>query len=184
MSAEPLTLSREDLTFSCEKLPLPATREGIVALVRHVLSKSFVQEIKISVLQGVEISWFRDVSDSLSIADPDDVPASVMQRVELDDFSVAGSGKEVLLEAMLDMSSTGEYFPEYLFVGSFESLKDWLGVPRMTAFPAVPGTSFRRVVGLRALETPSLLEEDVIVLLAGRTTGARLADVSRAYRIG
>lgn len=177
--AEPV---RGDLLLSSETLPLPPTREGILRLVQRVLAKEFVQEIVVSVHRGVEVTWYRDVSDSLQVGAIEPDADYVLARIELEDFTGGGSGKEHFLSALLSMSLSGEVFPAYVLAGSLDFLKDWLGIPKVVPFPpsGLPGKV--SICGLYGLETQAL-EEDVVVLLGGSTKDAPFAEMKRGLRI-
>lgn len=169
-----------NLSRTEETLGTPATRQGVMNTLSRILSRPFVESVKFSA-RGVEVVWHRDMSDSLAVGEPDDSPTTVLARVEMDEFSSAGSFRDSLFEAQLTMITSGKY-PQYLFTDSVTTLKNLLNIPSMVGLPAIEGTQFKNVVGLKTLEVSGLPEESVI-LLAGETEGVPLASVTHALRI-
>lgn len=163
-----------------DKLSLPDTRQGVMSALLKVLSKPFVESVRLSV-SGIEVVWHRDMSDSLAVGEPDDSPDQVLSRVELEEFSTSGSFRDALFEASLTLITAGKY-PQYLFVDSLSVLKNLLNIPSMVGLPKIEGTSYINVIGLRTVEVPRLPKESVIIL-AGETENAPLAAITQALRI-
>lgn len=175
--------TNEGLIHTVDVLPLPKTRQGIVSLVEHVLSKPFVDEIVISITKGVEVSWHRALADSLAIRDPEDEEASVLNRVELQDFPASSTPRSTLFDARIAMASDGKHYPTHLFVASFSFVKEWLGLPSVVRLPDVPEEKgVRWLCGLRVVEVASLPEE-VVVLMGGHVRNSTVSGLATALRL-
>lgn len=171
----------ESLVLSVEELPLPSNAQGILEVLRRVLSKPYVQSIVLRTGGPIEVSWYKDLSDSLTIDEPDESPDSVLSRVNLEELYSTKPSREAYIDALLKSTSKGLQ-PTHLFVGSVSFFKDWAGVPSVLSLPLFEGTQFINFGGMKLLEVESL-EEDVVVLLSGPTTTNRLVDLSTAYKL-
>ena len=175
------TAAPESLVLSVEELPLPSNAQGILEVLRRVLSKPYVQSIFLKTGSPIEVAWYKDISDSLSIDEPDEEPDSVLSRVELEELYSTKPAREAYLDALLKSTTKGLQ-PTHMFVGSIAFFKDWMGIPSVLSLPMFEGTAFTNFVGTRLLEVDSL-EEDVVVLLSGPTTDNRLVDLTTAYKL-
>ena len=157
-----LAPDENSLMLSTEKLALPQTVEGAITLLRRVLSKPYVESVILRSGSPVEVTWYRDVSDSLSVGEPEEDPESVLSRIPIEEFSSSKLSIEYLFEAIMNIEQEG-LNASHLFVGSLSYLKEWLGLPSMVRIPKEEGTEYYRLVGLLVLEVPSL-NNDVVVL--------------------
>jgi len=171
----------ESLVLSVEELSMPSTAEGIIEVLRRVLTKPYVQSVHLRTGRPIEVSWYKDISDSLHIAPPDEAPESVLARVVLEEVVSSKPPRDALMDAMLKLNGAGNQ-ATHLFVGSVDFFKDWLGIPSVLTLPLYEGTEFINFIGLRLLETEPL-EKDVVVLLGGPTKQNALNDLTHGYKI-
>lgn len=160
------------LMLSTEKLALPQTVEGAITLLRRVLSKPYIESVILRSGSPVEVTWYRDVSDSLSVGDPEEDAESVLARVPIEEFSSSKPSVEYLFDAIMNVEQDG-FHASHLFVGSMNYLKEWLGLPSVVRIPKEEGTDYYRLIGLMVLEVTSL-NEDVVVLC-----GSNIRDATR-----
>ena len=116
---------QSSLTLSVDEIDLPGTVEGILGVLKRVLSKPYIQSIQLKSEQPIKVEWYKDLSDSLGIGDPEEGPDSVLARVDLEEFSSPKSPKETLVESMLKLNNAGLQ-ATHMFVGSIEYFKNWL----------------------------------------------------------
>ena len=171
----------ESLVLCVEEIALPSNAQGILEVMRRVLSKPYVQSILLRTGSPIEVSWYKDISDSLDIDEPDEDPESVLSRVRLEELSSTKPSRDAYVDALLKSTTQGLQ-ATHLFVGSTSFFKDWMGVPSVLSLPEFEGTEFLNFAGIRLLEVDSL-QEDVVVLLSGPTTTNRLIDLSTAYKL-
>ena len=167
--------------LSVEELDMPSTAERVLAVLRRILSKPYVQSIKMTTGRPMEVAWYKDISDSLSLGEPEESPDSVLSRVDLEEFASSRGAKEALFDAIFALNQR-DLLATLLFAGSTEYVKDWLGIPSVTPIPRFEGTRYSNILGLRYLEIEAL-ESDVIVLLASETSTATLTEVAKAYKL-
>jgi len=122
------------LMLSVEEVDMPVNTEGILTTLRRVLSKPYVQSITLRTGRPIEVAWYKAISDSLDLGDPEDDPDVVLSRVELDEFSTAKSPKETIVDAMVLMSQRNLY-ANHLFVGSLSYFRDWVDLPSVVPLP-------------------------------------------------
>ena len=172
---------KDSLTLSVEELPLPSSAQGILEVLRKVLSKPFIQSIVLRTGQPIEVSWYKDMSDSLTLGEPDESPDSVLARVSLEEVYSTKPPREAYIDGLLKMTMKNSN-PTHVFVGSLDFFKEWAGVPEVVSLPVFEGTDFYNFAGLRLLEVESL-EEDVVVLLGGPTKDNELKELSLSYKL-
>ena len=169
------------LLRSVDQLELPNTTQGILSVLRRVLSKPYVQSVELRTGSPITVTWYKDASDSLSIGEPEVDPDTILASVKLAEFVGGGSPKESLVDAMLLLTSEG-HFPAFFFVGSVQEFKNWLSIPRVVPLPKVEDSAYLNFIGVRLLEVPSL-PDDCFVLLGADVVGGSMAEVSRALKI-
>tara|TARA_B100000131_G_C18067435_1_gene593122 strand:+ start:213 stop:767 length:555 start_codon:yes stop_codon:yes gene_type:complete len=167
------------LMLTTDKLPLPPTAEEILRLLRHVLSKQFVQDIRIQSNGMMTVKWYRAPSDTIHDKDPDVSPDTVLDRAELSNSDHAGSPKERVADCLLELELEG-LVPTNLFCNSLADLKGWLGYTRMFRFPVFDGDPM--FLGLRILETPNL-PKDALVVCASPIGDASLNYITKGIRL-
>jgi len=176
--------AKTSLMLSVEEVDMPSTIEGILTILKRVLSKPYVQSIILRTGRPIEISWYKAISDSLRIGEPEDDPDVVLARVEIEEFSTAKSPKESLLDALISLSSRNLY-ANHIFVGSISFFRDWLGIPTVVPFPRKEGGAgpgYYSFIGLNLLEVESL-GEDVVVLLGSEAKNATTTEISFGLKI-
>jgi hypothetical protein len=171
----------EHLTLSKDELPLPSTAEGILGVIRNVLNKPFVQTITLSQGSPIQVTWYRDLSDSLQIDEPDEQPDSVLARISIDELSGEFSPKELLIDGMMLVSAKGEY-PSHLLVGNIDSFRDCLGIPRMVPLPPLEGTKYPNFIGVPLVEVGGL-HKDAMVLLSSGVRNGTFAEVKSGLKL-
>ena len=169
------------LLLSHEKIPMPASTEGIVSILRRVLSKPYIQSVSLRSGHPIEVSWYKDISDSLSMGEPEESPDSVLSRVDLEEFSSGGGPKETLLDAMIYLNQQ-HHHATHLFVGSVEFFKKWVGIPSVVVLPKFEETEYYNFIGMSLLEV-SPLPEDVVVVLAAKTREATRTELMKGLKI-
>lgn len=172
------------LMLSVEEIEMPPNVEGILTVLRRVLSKPYVQSVSLRTGRPIEIAWYKAIDDSLKIGDPEDEPDTVLSRVELDEFSTSKSPRETLVEAMILLGQRNLY-AGHLFVGSVDYFRDWVGLPSVVALPRqenVDGRSTYSFIGINLLEVESLAE-DVVVLLGAETKNSTTTEISFGLKI-
>ena len=171
----------ESLVMSVEEVDMPATAEGILQVLRKVLSKPYVQSIRLTTDRPIEVSWYKDISDSLHIEDPDEDPDTVLSRVSMAEYDTNEPAKDAFMGAALQINGDGQQ-ATHVFVGSVDFFKSWLGYPSLLRFPEYEGTEYKNFMGLSLIEIDSL-EEDVVVVLGGPTRVNRLVDLTTGLKI-
>ena len=174
-------LSTDHLTLSKDELPLPATAEGILSVLRGVLNKPFIQTITLSQGNPIQVTWYRDLSDRLDATDPDEHPDTVLSRIELNEISGDFSPKELIIDGMMRVSGRGE-FPSHLLVGNIDSFRDCIGIPQVVTLPNFEGTEHFNFIGLPLIEVTSL-HKDAMVLLSANVRNATLAEVKSGLKL-
>ena len=172
---------RTSLSLTHDELELPPTVEGLLITLRRILAKPYIQQIRLLAGKPIQVDWYRDLSDSLQMAEPEDTPDFVLSRVEMEEFDSSADGVRCLFDATIMVNQHGLHVT-HMFVGRAAFLKDWLGIPKVLVLRRYDGTDYLHVAGIRTLEVPSL-PEDAIILLASEVRDANLTEVTRAYRI-
>ena len=176
--------SDTSLALSVEELAMPPNVEGIITVLRRVLSKPYVQSVVLKTGRPIEVSWYKSMSDSLEAGDPEDDPDTALSRVELEEFSTAKSPKETLVDAMVFLSQRNLY-ANYLFVGSVSYFRDWVDLPSVVPLPrqeSVDGRMYYNFVGLNLVEVESL-GEDVVVLLGSESRNGTTTEAKYGLKI-
>lgn len=169
------------LSLSRDELELPETVEGLLITLRRVLAKPFVQRIVMQTGKPIQVDWYRDISDSLQVTEPEDTPDFVLSRVDMEEFATSGDGARGLLDATILANQHGLHVT-HMLVGSLPFVKDWLGLPRVLVFRKYDGTHYVHVAGIRTLEVPTL-PDDSVILLASEVRDASMTEVTHAYRV-
>jgi hypothetical protein len=169
------------LTLAVDEIDLPGTVEGILGVLKRVLSKPYIQSIQLKSEQPIRVEWYKDLSDSLGIGDPEEDPDSVLSRVDLEEFSSPKSPKEVVVESMLKLNNAGLQ-ATHLFVGSVDYFKNWLELPAVVSLPKYGDTDYYNFIGVRVAEVPSL-EEDVVVVMGGVAAGVATNEIIKALKV-
>lgn len=174
----------ESLMLSVEEIDTPTTIEGILSVLKRVLSKPYVQSIILRTGRPIEVSWYKAISDSLKIGEPEDSPDLVLSRIDLEEFSTTKSSKEALLDAMMSMSHR-QLFSSHLFVGSVDFFRDWLGIPSvvpLNKLETLDESKSYSFIGLQLTEVDTLAE-DVVVLLGGGAKDCTTTELSFGLKI-
>ncbi len=171
----------DHLTLSRDELEMPTTAEGIISVIRRILNKPYVQSISLSQGNPIQVTWYRDLSDSLDTREPDESTDSVLGRVNLEEISGHESLKELLLDGLMKVSLRGE-FPSHLLVGNIETFKDSLGLPKMLSLPKLDTEDQYNFAGVPLIEVASL-QEDSIVLLSAGIRNATLAETKSGLKL-
>jgi hypothetical protein len=132
----------------------------------------------------IEVTWYKSISDSLEVGDPEDDPDVVLSRIELEEFSTTKSPKETLVDAMVLLSQRNLY-ANHLFVGSLGYFRDWVDLPSVVPLPrqeSVDGRLYHNFIGLNLMEVESL-EEDVVVLLGSESKSGTTTDTRYGLKI-
>lgn len=172
------------LMLSVEEVDTPPTVEGILSVLKRVLSKPYVQSVILRTGRPIEISWYKAISDSLRIGEPEDTPDVVLSRIELEEFSTTKSPKETLLEGLMAMSHR-QLFSSHLFVGSVSFFRDWMGIPSVIPLSRLDSLDDQKAysfIGLTLIEVDTLAE-DVVVLLGGGAKNATTTEISFGLKI-
>jgi len=171
----------DHLTLSRDELPMPSTAEGILSVLRNVLNKPYVQSVLLSQGNPIQVTWYRDISDSLHVKEPDETADSVLSRIDLKELSGDYNPKDLIVDGMLKISLSGE-FPSHLLVGNIDSFRDCLGIPSMVEFQSFEGTDYANFIGMPLIEVTSI-HKDAMVLLAAGVRDASLAEVKSGYKL-
>ena len=171
----------ESLVYSVEELDMPSTAEGILEVLRRVLSKPYIQSVHLRTGRPMEVAWYKDTTDSLEIDVPDEPPDSVLSRITLEELISSKPPRDSFTDAMIKMNGTGSQ-ATHVFVGSLAFFKNWMGIPSVLSLPKYEGTEYINFLGLRLIETDAI-QEDVLVLLGGPTTQNSLVDLTLGYKI-
>lgn len=164
------------------QLPLPRSTQGILDIVRKILSKPYVLSISLRAGKPIEVEWERSISEYLDLDNSVEEPADqVLSRIELEEFDSPADSRSALLDAILLANQSGLH-ASHLFVGSISATKDWLGVPRVVQLPKFEGTDYSNLFGLKVLEVSSL-PEDTVVLLLSEVLNAERSELIKGYRI-
>ena len=171
----------DHLTLTNDELPMPSTAEGILSVLRTVLNKPYVQSVVLSQGSPIKVSWYRDLSDSLHIREPEESVDSVLSRIDLKEISGDLEPKELIIDGMLKVSLSGE-FPSHLLVGNIDTFRDFLGIPSLVDFPPFEGTDYLNFIGMPLIEVPGI-HKDTIVLLSASVRDAALSEVKSGYKL-
>jgi len=172
------------LMLSVEEIDMPPNVEGILTVLKRVLSKPYVQSISLKTGRPIEVAWYKAISDSLRIGDPEDDADVVLSRVELEEFSSTKSAREALVEAMILLGQRNLY-ASHLFVGSVKYFRDWVGLPSVVMLPRqenLDGSSSYNFIGINLLEVESLAE-DVVVLLGAEAKNSTKTEINFGLKI-
>ena len=162
-------------------LELPATKDGILQLVRRVLTKPHVEAIRITE-QGVRVVWRRAMHDGLDVTEPVISMDEILARVDILEIPEQPTSHDTVHTALLTIASK-RLFPSHVLVGSMQKFRDWLGIPSVLPFQEVEGTGYLNYLGLLLAENTLLLPEGAVVILASGFRGAELSEVDSAVKI-
>ena len=151
---------RGGLILTTDKLPIPDTAEEVLQLLRHILSKQFVQDIHLQSSGILTVQWYRAPSETIHDKDPDVSPDTVLDRMALSDASYVGTPKEKLIDCVLELELNG-LEPTNIFCHSLELFKAWLGYTKMFRLPMFDGKPM--FTGLCVVEVPQLTEDTLVV---------------------
>jgi len=169
------------LVMSEEQIPLPATVDGVLEVLKQVLSKPFVQSVSLNSGEPIRVVWYKAISDSLNIGEPEDAPEDVLAQVDLEEFTSSRGAAASLVEAVFYLNQRNLH-ATHLFVGSLEFFKDWQGIPSVVNLPEMSGTKYLNYLSINLLEVP-FLEEEVVVLLASGARNASTTETTKALKI-
>jgi len=183
MSDAPVLSTVEDPRLIREEklLPLPSTRDGILTVLRRVLTKPYVDRIVVSEA-GILVVWSRAMHDSLELDEPPGSIEEVLGRVALVEMSPTPSVEGTLSSAMF-LLSMKKLYPSFLLVGSLDSFRDWYGIPTVVSLPEVEGTPYFNFQGMMLREVADLLPSDNLLVLGSMFLGRSLAEVAGGVRI-
>jgi hypothetical protein len=179
MSAQEETT--EGLSLAVEEVDCPSTIEGILTVLRRVLSKPYIQSISIKAESPIEVTWYKDISDSLAIGEPEEAPDAVLSRVELEELISTKSPRESIIDAAMALNQQGLQ-ATHLFYGSLDFFKGWVELPTVLSLPRFEGTEYYNFIGIRVIET-DFIEEDVVVLLGAGASTATRTELTKALKI-
>jgi hypothetical protein len=164
------------------QIPLPRSTQGILDVIRKILSKPYVLSISLRAGKPIEVEWERSISEHLELDSIlEESPDQVLSRIELEEFDSSADPRSALLDAILVANQAGLH-ASHLFGGSIQFIKDWLGVPRVVQLPRLEGTEYFNLFGLKLLEVSSL-PEDAVVLLASEVRDPSRGELVKGYRI-
>ncbi len=171
----------EHLILAKEELPMPDTAEGILSVLRGVLNKPYIQSVLLSQGNPIQVTWYRDITDSLQTTEPEESIDSVLGRIDLNELSGPFNAKEIIIEGMMRATINGEY-PTHLLVGNIESFRDLMGIPSMVPIPQMEGSEYLNFIGMPLIEVPGI-HRDAIVLLTAGVRDADLFEVKNGYKL-
>ena len=171
----------DSLTLSRDEIPMPNTAEGILSVMRNILNKPYVQSVLLSQGNPIQVSWYRDISDSLQIKEPEESIDSVLSRIDLGEITGSTTFKELLLDGLIKVSVGGR-IPSHLLVGNIETFKQLLNLPSIVNFSLFDGTDNYNFAGLPLVEVPGL-QDDSVVLLTADVRGAVLTEAKGGLKI-
>lgn len=164
------------------QIPLPRSTQGILDIIRKVLSKPYVLSISLRAGKPIEVEWERSISEYLDLDNTLEESADqVLARIELEEFDSSADPRSALLDAILMANQNGLH-ASHLFGGSLQFVKDWLGIPRVVQLPKFEGTEYLNLFGLKLLEVSSLPEE-TIVLVVAEVLDPKTDELVKGYRI-
>ena len=169
------------MALARDELEMPGTVNGLLITLRRILAKPFIQRIILQTGKPIQVDWWRDISDSLQMVEPEDTPDFVLSRVDLEEFETNADGPQCLFDVTILANQHGLHIT-HMLVGRVAAMRDWLGLPRVMVIRKYDGTDYLHVAGIRTLEVPSI-PEDAVILLASEVRDANLTEVTRAYRI-
>lgn len=162
-------------------LELPATKDGILMLVRRILTKPHVEAIRITE-QGVRVVWRRAMHDGMDVTEPVKSMEEVLAHIDIVEAPEQATPYETMHTVLLGISAQ-RLFPSHVLVGSLQKFRDWLGIPSVMPFQPAEGTGYLNYAGLLLTENTSLLPEDAVVVLSSGFRGAELSEVDSAIKI-
>lgn len=177
-----MALESDALSFVTEKLPFPATRQGVYNLLRRILSVRNVEKVVISAGDPIEVGWHRTMHDRLLIDAPVEDIDEVFARVDVQELvaSVPGGMQGQLLYAMESLTVLG-LVPTHICAYSSRNLLnncDYTHAKELTQSEHAPYASF---AGMYFVESVSV-EEDTFVVLGSPTYGYELSHVAYAIK--
>jgi len=173
-------IDTSSLVLTHDKLDLPSSSEAIIATLRGILAKPFVQKIVLDSAGFLDVSWYRAPTDSLEAGPVDEDPDVTLSRIDLSESEYQdGLPKENLVDCFIELSILG-LVPSHIVCRSEKSLLRWLGLPKLVALPKRTEASY--YLGLRIVET-SAIPEGTLVLAASKVYSDLLADAQEGIKL-
>lgn len=170
------------LVRSTDLIDMPSTVEGLMSVLRTVLTKPFIQSLVLEVDKPIKVTWFKDISDSILQSDPEMSPDEVLAKIPLEEFSSSTSSfKELLIDAFVYVDQKRGYVT-HILVGSVSTLKDFVGLPSMMSLPEIEGTDSFVFLGAELIEV-NTLPEDVVILISSDLSRASLSEAKSGLKL-
>jgi hypothetical protein len=176
-----LTKSTESLRKTVELVEMPKTFDGLLGALRTILAKPFIHSLFLEVDKPIKVVWFKAAHDSILLEDPEESPEEVLAKVDLEEFASSVSFKELLVDASLYLNQKG-LFATYMFAGSIDVLKDFVGLPKIVSLPFIENTGYHNFMGMRLVEVSSL-PEGVVIILGSELLDAPLFEVQKGLKL-
>ena len=116
------------LVHTVDTMPLPNSIGDIITIISRVIRKGFVQSISLDINEGITIDWYRAITDTLEVSEPEDSVEVVLSRIELDELNqdFFSNIYEDFINALNDISEKG-FVPSFIVTNSIANLKNILG---------------------------------------------------------
>ncbi len=174
---------RLDLIRSVEQIEMPDTLSELLGLLKNILSKRYVQSMRLSVGSPLEVVWYHIEGESLLESMPSDPIVNILNTVELEEFSSSTSSvKELIYDAEFYLNQSGLH-GTYLLVGNIQSFKDSLGIPRMVALPRHNASNGSYMISGTVLFEDSSLPKDAVILLGSEVQNPTPHNSKRGLRL-
>jgi len=175
-------MSEKGLAFEVKNIDTPKSREGVLQVLTHILSKPYIQKVVID-KHVMEVSWYKAMADELMSEDPDTTPEEVLENIELTESDSTGEANAVLNETCFFLE-LNDLQPTFLFCADVDELKKWLGIHKLVMLPKDAMTEAPIYCGLRIIETDYLSDSGGVVVVCGSNVKSnRLSDIIRGIKL-
>ena len=166
--------------FRMDSLPMPKTKRGVLAVLRKILAKPYIESIVITNGAPIEVSWHAGVDESFEDQETVLRVDEILAKIVLEELQGAGSARELFVEALLYVAAC-ETFPVGIVVQSVKALKDAFNIPQVMQLPRIEETATTLFAGLVVAES-SMVERDSFVVLAAMVPAAPLDEATLGVR--
>jgi hypothetical protein len=172
-------IDANSLVFSTDRVKLPPTSEGILSVLRNILSYPVIQSVLLdSSSEFIEVGWYHKMGESLVTNEPDITTGEIVENIpDLTESSYEGRPLEIITRVIHEIDLL-KLTPGYILVGDMDSFQNWLGIE--TFSQEIGGDP--HFLGLRVLEV-AIIGAYSFVVCGGNVSGASLAKVRKGIRV-
>lgn len=174
-------MSEKPLDKITEYLPMPGTVSGMLAMLRRILTRPYVEEVVLTAETPARVTWWPAPGDSLANEDADQTTTELLQRIELEELDDEGEAHALLVKAMHQLALAG-LTPTHALVPSAKAFCKLVGLCNSGQLRKFEDGGELNFLGMRLVEATTL-PAATAVLLGAQVPTSRLRETCLGVRV-